>query len=409
MIKIQIPQNFEDTFLKQIEPLVVSRLENLRIALNNILGVGIVGGAGLDKYMDITVALIKLNGNYKFKDVDFKPGNYVKTLEKYSKKNKGILKIDFAKFKLLIDDLLLGNNKKLRELLVCTPLEFKDKLDELALACPINDKKDHEVLTLGFEYKKRANIGKALRAFFRGEQLVYFCPYCNQGKAMYTKGHSGKLANVHQLDHFYDKATYPLLCYSVYNLIPCDHECNAYNKGSKPFTNETHLNPYVDGYCKDFSFEPIYSDPECIVKEIKVKISPLVTSNRYKLLLGTGAAIGNDPEMGNINVFQIEGKYSGKDTLEISTYALQKILDAANNRRTLKDILKPTGLFDSYENYKTWYQKQMETRFEAREFNYLGNSKLKRDIHDLVYSRKKTDTFNKQIKQFIKADNAKPT
>lgn len=48
------------------------------------------------------------------------------------------------------------------------------------------------------------------------------CPYCNRGFIGVTKGH---LLGV-QLDHFYNRHSFPLFAVSLYNLVPCCGTCN---------------------------------------------------------------------------------------------------------------------------------------------------------------------------------------
>ena len=51
-----------------------------------------------------------------------------------------------------------------------------------------------------------------------------------------------------EFDHFYDKATYPVLSLSFYNLIPCCHICNATLKTTKKFSLKSHIHPYHDSF-----------------------------------------------------------------------------------------------------------------------------------------------------------------
>lgn len=67
------------------------------------------------------------------------------------------------------------------------------------------------------------------------------CPYCNRA---YTFAVYGKRKNIRpQFDHFYDKATYPTLAVSFYNLVPSCPICN-YTKHS----DSLNINPYFDEY-----------------------------------------------------------------------------------------------------------------------------------------------------------------
>lgn len=66
------------------------------------------------------------------------------------------------------------------------------------------------------------------------------CPYCNQNHLNIVHDKNGKLKFRGDLDHFYDKSTYPELMICLYNLIPVCHVCNQL----KSFKKEIFANPY---------------------------------------------------------------------------------------------------------------------------------------------------------------------
>lgn len=75
---------------------------------------------------------------------------------------------------------------------------------------------------------------------------VTVCPYCNRNYTFTVRSKNGSTRP--QFDHFYDKATYPILAMSFYNLIPSCHTCNSSIKRSKEFSLTTHVHPYVEGF-----------------------------------------------------------------------------------------------------------------------------------------------------------------
>lgn len=75
---------------------------------------------------------------------------------------------------------------------------------------------------------------------------VTVCPYCNRNYTFTVKSKNGSTRP--QFDHFYDKATYPILALSFYNLIPSCPTCNSSTKGRKQFSLKTHIHPYVEGF-----------------------------------------------------------------------------------------------------------------------------------------------------------------
>lgn len=130
----------------------------------------------------------------------------------------------------------------LEEVLVAKP----EKLDEIA-----NWVKD-KTADYAFIIKKYENFTtkkKEYDAYDLAKKLnVNVCPYCNINST-YTviKTNNEKITRP-EFDHFYDKATYPILALSFYNLIPSCHICNSTLKGTEKFSNKTHINPYVDSF-----------------------------------------------------------------------------------------------------------------------------------------------------------------
>lgn len=138
----------------------------------------------------------------------------------------------------------------LREVLTAKP----DKLDEIAKWA--KDKTaDYKFMIKKYEnftHKKKRDYD----AYDLAKKLnVNVCPYCNIN-ATYTVITSGnkKIARP-EFDHFYDKATYPILALSFYNLIPSCHTCNSTLKKTEKFTNATHINPYSESFDKVAKFE----------------------------------------------------------------------------------------------------------------------------------------------------------
>lgn len=64
---------------------------------------------------------------------------------------------------------------------------------------------------------------------------ITVCPYCNRNFI-----YNADKKRTSELDHFFDKDTYPILAVSFYNLIPSCKTCNQTFKGSK----EISVNPY---------------------------------------------------------------------------------------------------------------------------------------------------------------------
>lgn len=68
------------------------------------------------------------------------------------------------------------------------------------------------------------------------------CPYCNLSTEItIIDNNEGRTRP--SIDHFFDKARYPLFAISLGNLVPCCHRCNSTFKGTNNFFINVHLNP----------------------------------------------------------------------------------------------------------------------------------------------------------------------
>ncbi|WP_312068496.1 hypothetical protein [Empedobacter sp.] len=75
---------------------------------------------------------------------------------------------------------------------------------------------------------------------------IKVCPYCNRNYiSVYSQQHENGCTRM-KFDHYYDKATYPYLALSFYNLIPSCNVCNSDLKGAKNFYEKIHIHPYED-------------------------------------------------------------------------------------------------------------------------------------------------------------------
>lgn len=155
------------------------------------------------------------------------------------------------------------HNISFEHLILSTP----DKLEELIRNIKSNftDKQILE-LTGVFKWDKFQPL---ISSFFEEEVQVKTCSFCNIHFVNEYKDKEGSFKNEFTLDHYYDKATYPYLALSFYNLIPSCYTCNSKLKKNEEFKN---LAPSS----KDFDFDEkvkfkLYLDKSCENLQIKDK------------------------------------------------------------------------------------------------------------------------------------------
>jgi len=258
------------------------------------------------------------------------------------------------------------------------------------------------LLKLGFDYGS-AEVGIAIKSFFRSNNFVNFCPYCNLTETFFS-ANGGRIATIHELDHFFDKTRYPLLACSFFNLVPSDSTCNgAANKGSIQFTDEYHLNPYIAGFGRSMTFEPIMVGK--IVVGIHLNIEVGKGTALRKQLLGSSEEINesdmgnNTHKEGNINVFMIRTKYSHRQSK--AQEVINDVNKVNNGMRALNKILIKISGLDLDQVYLNWYKETIKTPFHEKDFNDRAYSKFNRDIHDFYYNNLDKMSRNDYIRNLI--------
>ena len=410
MIKIEIPDKEErkKDFLARLKPLIKKRAKLMILSLKHLDGGVIdVNEVELNQYRYLTWKIVnKLTiGNFVEKE-EFKKTQYKNTIANCltnRKKGSELQKVNFNDFFQFLTDLLDPNKKLLDRILVCEASQLNNTNEYILNRYNFFGNSNRYIIKLIFDYENEI-IGNCIKDFFRTNEFVNYCPYCNITEVIFTETPKGtRVGTFHQLDHFFDKGKHPLLACSFFNLIPSDSTCNgSVNKGKILFTDEFHLNPYIRGFNKDLVFQPIIIGNN--VSEIKVKINSPKGSTIRKQMLGSSEELNEDNlgnnvhKEGNVNVFTLSTKYRNR------TKKAQTILDIIkakdNGMNGIKKMLIRMKGLDKKIVYVNWYQGKMQTSFIAKKFNDTAFSKFNRDIHDYYYENDKKKR-NKFIRDFI--------
>ena len=143
--------------------------------------------------------------------------------------------------------------------------------------------------------------GKPIAYYFFEELNIRTCPYCNR---QYTFTlHTSKAKTSPEYDHFYDKADYPLLAVSFYNLVPSCHTCN-HVKGKN---NTAKVNPYFKGFdSKFYLYDRDDTNHRLNAAEMLVKGDGVLKMRKEDDSI-------NIDEQGNIDTFGLKGLYDMHD------------------------------------------------------------------------------------------------
>lgn len=161
---------------------------------------------------------------------------YIKELKTFFKTNKSSYKyIDKIVKKIC--------GKSFKYLLVAKPNELKEIVLNNS-SYFINSREKESLLSLYENFRSRV-ISKKLITKIN----IKVCPYCNRNY-IFNFNKNNKVEATAQLDHFYDKSTYPYLAISLYNLIPSCSTCNL----RKSKNNKDIFHPYSESFNQSAKF-----------------------------------------------------------------------------------------------------------------------------------------------------------
>lgn len=132
--------------------------------------------------------------------------------------------------------------KSLDEILLLSPSELRSCAQQIKNYHIMISNEDKDYFeNLYVKFRRSITGGK-----FIEKVALNVCPYCNRNY-IYNFNEDSSTKTTAQLDHFYDKSSYPYLAVSLYNLIPSCGTCNL-RKSKKDTLEKPILNPYLDSF-----------------------------------------------------------------------------------------------------------------------------------------------------------------
>jgi len=224
---------------------------------------------------------------------------YLKELGSFFKRNKTYNYKQFAK----IVKKSLGISFK--KLLLFSPDELEKYANKIKRHKPTNftiDRTDFMAV-----YKKFRSSVSSKR--FIEKVNLKVCPYCNRNYIFNFKKNKKNEATA-QLDHFFDKSTYPYFALSMYNLVPSCSICNQ-RKSKKDVLAEPIYNPYKDNIHNHISFK---SNEILSLEELKEKDLDFFSEER--IVISIEEKTTNTKTEEHLTTFNIKGLYnSHKDII----------------------------------------------------------------------------------------------
>lgn len=238
---------------------------------------------------------------------------YIEEIKIFFKKNK-------FSYKSIAKTIKKITGKSFKKLLVAKPNELKEIVSNngLYFICS-TDKK--ALLDLYENFRARVISKKLIKKI-----NLKVCPYCNRNY-IFNFNKNNRVEVTAQLDHFYDKSTYPYLAISLYNLIPSCSTCNL-RKSSK---NEDIFYPYNESF------------------------------NQYAKFVYNG--IATQPKNKNLNFFDIEriklNLEAKQESEKVNSH--KSVFNLENLYENHKDIVKE--LLQKSQIYNKSYLDELEQQF----------------------------------------------
>ena len=211
--------------------------------------------------------MTKLNHSNYLKDKDFNIDKEYYKLFKFKETNFNTLKkeypysllfhdIDFKDIIFFDNDLFIKIESRIAEQLEYI-FDFRKNIKER--------------IEQVFNYEGYSQ-GQKLTPFFTNNFYFRTCFYCNKDFINNFEENTEKLVSTFQLDHFYDKGTYPYLALSLYNLIPSCPTCNSSKVKGSENTFQVCLPPNDE----NFDFEnkvkfKLFLDKDCVNLHVQDK------------------------------------------------------------------------------------------------------------------------------------------
>lgn len=107
---------------------------------------------------------------------------------------------------------------------------------------------------------------------------ITVCPYCNRNYIFNFKK-SNSLKATAQLDHFFDKSTYPYFSISIFNLVP---SCQTCNQRKSKIQNDIY-HPFIEAFNDDVKFKLKLKDCKFYYDKDSLEIEKKILKNEDKV------------------------------------------------------------------------------------------------------------------------------
>lgn len=183
------------------------------------------------------------------------------------------------------------------------------------------------------------------------ESGMMTCPYCNRD---YINSRGGKAAGA-QLDHFFDRAAFPVFALCLYNLVPACGNCNRIKSDQK----KRLISPFDESVVMDeeltFKYKP--KEPE--------------EYDQIQLYIDTKRKMEN-----NVSVLKLRQAYEIHDE-DVRELVIKRDMYIESQIEELEDVFQDAGVTVSAKEIKAMI---FGTEIRPEEYGRRPLSKLRHDI-----------------------------
>ncbi len=256
-----------------------------------------------------------------------------------------------------LEEIIIGN----LEILDIAVNQYEKMLKSLS----VEDKKyisdKLEIFIDEYKYFGKAAEWNAYK--YLKELEIMVCPYCNSQFTFIYESSEGRTRAT--LDHFFDKASYPLLALSLYNLVPSCKVCNSDLKNKQSVSLRTHYSP----------FEKEISERINIKRKI-VKSEELISDNNSGLEDYVATILGVNEDFNIIFDYDEKEEYYGKKIKgNITLFHLEKIYNEFH-KFYVQDIIKKGLIYNEVYLQQLAFSNTLIFKDERELHNSLFNEPI---------------------------------
>jgi len=192
MIKIEI-ENFADKEQEYIDKtldVVLNRINILKKSIDHLRGIAIdFDGVNFDSLKAITRIIVNKIENLRDTEDMYSIANYSTKVTNHLPSLNLLINLDGINN--LLNSLIKNDNTLLKSLLKSKPEDLYNLNREIINTNNITSLVEFFIIKLAFDYQTYSEISLEIKSFFRDNNFVKYCPYCNYTEVEFRQSIGG--------------------------------------------------------------------------------------------------------------------------------------------------------------------------------------------------------------------------